>query len=187
MRALLLGLVVAGSAIPLAACSDGSVSSSPASAASTPSASITPSAANTPTLSTDVIVKLVAWFQDSRHKQGLKALDSGLGDFKTSVAVDPVAPGDFSTIQWACRDLDHDLTIIKDFDPIPEPQTQALWSSMLTNLRQGATDCLTAATANDAAQVAKVKTMLLKGDTDYAAVVARLGSVLGVAPTTAAN
>ncbi|WP_328966637.1 hypothetical protein [Streptomyces sp. NBC_00239] len=55
--------------------------------------------------------------------------------------------------------------------------------SALTSLRQGATECLTAATANDAAQVTKAQTALMKGDTDYSAVVARLGSALGVAPT----
>lgn len=185
MRAFLLGLVVAGSVIPLAACSDGSPSSSPASAASAPSASSAPSVVNAPTLSADAQVKLVAWFKDSRHKQGMEALDHDLGDFKRSVAIDPVAPDDFSNIQYACRDLDHDLNIIKNFDPIPDPQTQTLWSSALTNLRQGATDCLTGATANDAAQVAKAKPALIKGDTDYSAVVTRLGSVLGVAPTSA--
>ncbi|MFC6600124.1 hypothetical protein [Kitasatospora paranensis] len=113
----------------------------------------------------------------------MHALDHDLGDFRRSVAIDPAAPADFSAVQSACSDLDHDLNIIKGFDPIPDAQSQALWSSALTNLRQGATGCVAGATANDAAQVAQAKAVLAKGDTDYSAVVARLGSVLGVAPT----
>ncbi|MCU7826802.1 hypothetical protein [Kitasatospora sp. DSM 101779] len=183
MRLHLLGLIVAVSVLPLAGCSDGSPSGSPASSTAAPAASVAPSVVNAPTLSADAQVKLAAWFADTRHKQGMRAIDHGLGDFRRSVAITPAAPGDFTTIRSACNDLDHDLNIIKDFDPIPDPQSQALWSSALTNLRQGATDCLTGATANDAAQVARAKAALDKGDTDYAAVVARLGSVLGVAPT----
>ncbi|MEU2632587.1 hypothetical protein [Kitasatospora sp. NPDC007106] len=187
MRQLLLGLIVAVTVVPLAACSEGSPSSSPASAASAPSVSSTPSAVDAPTLSAEAQVKLAAWFADSRHKQGMQALDHGLRDFKRSVAIAPAAPADYMAIRSACNDLDHDLNIIKDFDPIPDPQSQALWSSAVTNLRQGATDCLTAATANDAAKVTQAKAALLKGDSDYSAVVARLGTALGVAPTPTAG
>jgi hypothetical protein len=178
MRPFLLGLIVAGSVVPLAACGGGgSTSSSAASPANTPSA------VDAPTLSADAQVKLVAWFKESRHQQGMQALDHDLAEFKRSAAVDPATPDDFKAIQAACDDLDHDLRIIKGFDPIPDPQAQARWSSALTNLQQGATDCLTGATADNAAQIATAKTTLTTGDTDYAAVVARLGSALGVDPT----
>jgi hypothetical protein len=113
----------------------------------------------------------------------MRALDHDLGEFRRSAAIDPAAPDDIKAIQSACNDLDHDLAIIKDFDPIPDPQAQALWSSALTNLQRGATDCLTGATADNAAQIATAKTTLTKGDTDYSAVVARLGTALGVDPT----
>lgn len=177
MRPLLLRLAVVLSLVPLAACSGSSSSSGPGSPVSTPPA------VNEPTLSADDQVKLVAWFEDSRHKQGMGVLDRDLGRLKRSLAIDPGTPADFRNVHSSCSDLDHDLTILKDFEPIPDPPTQALWSSALTNLRQGATECLTGSTANDAAQVTKAKTALTKGDTDYSAVVARLGRALGVAPT----
>jgi hypothetical protein len=182
MRPLLRGLIVAVSLLPLAACSGGSSANSPASAASAPSVSGAPSAVRAPTLSADAQVKLAAWFTDGRHKEGMSSLDHDLRDFRRSAALTPTAPADFTRIVSACSDLDHDLSIIKGFDPIPDAQSQALWSSALTNLRQGATDCLTGATANDAAQVAQAQATLTKGGTDYAAVVDRLGSALGVAP-----
>jgi len=185
MRPFLRSLIVAGAVVPLAACGGGSSSSNSASSGSAPSATTTPSTVDAPTLSADAQVKLVAWFKDSRHQQGMRALDHDLGDVRRSTAIDPATPDDFTAIRSACNDLDHDLTIIKDFDPIPDPQAEALWSSALTNLRQGATDCLAGATANNAAQVATAKTTLTKGDTDYSAVVARLGSALGVDPSSA--
>ena len=178
MRPFLLSLVIAGSVVPLAACGGGSSSTSSPSSTTAPSAG-TPSAADPPALSADAQIKLVAWFKDSRHRQGMQALDHVLAEVKRSAAIEPTAPDDFAAIRSACGDLDHDLTIIKKFDPIPDPQAQALWSSALTDLQQGATDCITSATANDAAQVATAKTTLTAGDTAYAAVVARLGSALG--------
>ncbi|MFE5854703.1 hypothetical protein ACFQ61_16025 [Streptomyces sp. NPDC056500] len=183
MRPLLLRLAIVLSVVPLAACSDGSPAGGAVSSASTPPVASTPRSANAPTLSADDQVKLVAWFEKGRHKQGMGVLDRDLGRFKRSVAIDPSTPADFRNVHSACRDLDHDLNIIKDFEPIPDPPTQALWSSALMNLRQGATQCLTGSTANDAAQVTKAKTALMKGDTDYSAVVARLGKALGAAPT----
>ncbi|MCM2392743.1 hypothetical protein [Streptomyces albipurpureus] len=183
MRPLLLRLAIVLSVVPLAACSDGSPASGAVSSASKPPVASTPRSANAPTLSADDQVKLVAWFEEGRHKQGMGVLDRNLGRFKRSVAIDPSTPADFRNVHSACRDLDHDLNIIKDFEPIPDPPTQALWSSALMNLRQGATQCLTGSTANDATQVTKAKTALMKGDTDYSAVVARLGKALGVTPT----
>ncbi|GAA2708121.1 hypothetical protein [Actinoplanes palleronii] len=173
MRPFLLSLVIAGSVVPLAACGGGSSSTG------APTAATTSSAAEVPTLSADAQVKLVAWFEDSRHREGLQAIDHAFGEVKRSMAIDPAAAADFSNIRSACDFLDHDLTIITKFDPIPDPQAQALWSSALTDLQQGAKDCRTGATAGDAAQVAAAKTTLTRGDTAYAAVVARLGVALG--------
>ncbi|MEV0531911.1 hypothetical protein [Kitasatospora sp. NPDC050463] len=183
MRPLLRRLAVVLSVIPLAACSDGSPASGPVSSASTPPVASTPPSVNAPPLSADDQVKLVAWFEEGRHKQGMGALGRDLDRFKRSLAIDSVTSADFRNVNSACGDLGHDLNIIKDFEPIPDPPTQALWSSALMNLRQGVTDCLTGSTANDAAQVTKAKAALMKGETDYSAVVARLGGALGVAPT----
>lgn len=187
MRSLLLRGAIALSVFPLAACSDGSPASGPDSSASAPPVASTPPSVNAPTLSADDQVKLVAWFEQSRHQQGMGVLDRDLGRFKQSVAIDPGTPADFRNVHSACRELDHDLNIIKDFEPIPDPPAQVLWSSALMNLRQGSAECLTGSTANDAAQVAKAKTALIKGDTDFSAVVARLGGALGVAPTPASS
>ncbi|MFI5534625.1 hypothetical protein ACIA8O_39435 [Kitasatospora sp. NPDC051853] len=187
MRPLLRLLAVGLSVIPLAACSDGPPADSPVSSASTSPAVGASPPATAPALSADEQVKLVAWFEESRHKQGMGVLGRDLDRFRRSVALDSGASAGFGNVRSACRDLDHDLNIIKDFEPIPDPPTQALWSSAITNLRQGATECLIGSTANDAAQVTRAKTALAKGGTDYSAVVARLGGALGVTPAPASG
>ncbi|MFJ8045519.1 hypothetical protein ACIRBX_33925 [Kitasatospora sp. NPDC096147] len=183
MRPLIRLLAIGLSVVPVAACSSGSPATSSAPTVSASAVTGTPRPAAAPTLSADEQVKLVAWFQDSAHKQGMGVLDRGLDRFTRGFALDSGGSSGFSNIRSACNDLDHDLAIIKDFAPVPEPSIQALWSSAITNLRQGATDCLAGATAGDPAQVAKAKSTLAKGETDYEAAVARLGASLGVTPS----
>ncbi|WLQ38598.1 hypothetical protein P8A22_00095 [Streptomyces laculatispora] len=182
MRARVFALVLAGSLLSLTACGSGS-SSNPPTHSSTPTVGASP-------LSDDAKVKVVAWFSDKRHHEGMQALDHDLSAYKRMTVLDPVRTDNFHNIRDTCGDLDHDVPILKAFGPIPDPQTQALWTSTLTNIQQGVTDCLasltdstgsrTDASNTNTTQLAKAKAEITKGDTDYGALADRVGDVLGV-------
>ncbi|MDX2683486.1 hypothetical protein [Streptomyces soliscabiei] len=164
MRVRTVAVAVTCTLIPLTGCGSASTGSSRASGtAATPTAS--PSA-------TDV-VGVVAWFEDSRHHAGMESLDGGLSRYTVGSAA-----SDAGIVLSACNDIAHDVRILKTFEPIPDAPAQASWASALVHLEQGSADC-----ANDPAQSARAKAEISKGNSEYGAVVDRLGTILGVKPT----
>ncbi|MEU3464480.1 hypothetical protein ABZ721_31580 [Streptomyces sp. NPDC006733] len=90
---------------------------------------------------------------------------------------------DAGTIRSACNYLAHDVRILKTFEPIHDVPAQTSWALALTDLEQGAADCSTGSLNGDPAQAAKAKAEIAKGDREYAAVIDRLGVILGQKPT----
>ncbi len=164
--------------LPLTACSGASTEprdgGSRAGDATTSSATATPPAS----LSAEDTVSVVAWFKDSRHQEGLESLDKVLSRYTAGSAT-----SDTGTVLTACNELAHDVRILKTFEPVPDAPAQAAWASALAELEQGAADCAAGILDNNTAQRAKAKSGIRKGDSEYAAVVDRLGTILGVGPT----
>lgn len=169
MHVRAFALAVTCALMPLTACSSASTGSSQAS-----SATATPT---TPLPATDPVA-VVAWFKDSRHHTGLKSLDGDLSRYTAGFRA-----SDAGIVLSACNELAHDVRILKTFEPIPDAPAQASWVLALADLEQGSADCASGILNNDTAQSAKAKSEISKGNSEYAAVVDRLGTILGVHPT----
>ncbi|MDQ0840479.1 hypothetical protein [Streptomyces sp. V1I6] len=64
-----------------------------------------------------------------------------------------------------CRDLLKDVAAAEAYDPIPDEDAQSSWSTALTTLRNGASECTAGAAAQDGAQVSGgVSEILIDGD-----------------------
>ncbi|BCL29751.1 hypothetical protein ACFFS2_26685 [Streptomyces aurantiacus] len=184
MGARVLSLAVAATCVllPLTAC--GGASTEPSTGAATGGSRASDATAGSATtappasLSARDTVAVVAWFKDSRHHEGLESLDKVLSRYTAGSAT-----SDAGTVLTACNELAHDVRILKTFDPIPDAPAQAAWASALADLEQGAADCAAAIRDNDTAQSAEAESGIKKGDSEYAAVVDRLGTILGVDPT----
>lgn len=169
LRVRTVAVAVTCALMPLTACGGAATGGSQAGSAT---------ATATTSLSATDTVAVVAWFKDSRHHTGLESLDGGLSRYTAGSAA-----SDASIILSACDELAHDIRILKTFEPIPDAPAQASWVSALAHLEQGSADCASGIINNDAAQSAKAKSEISKGDSEYAAVVDRLGTILGVHPT----
>ena len=175
MRDHVFAIALTCALMPLTACSGASTGSSQASRATAAPTTSLPS--TTTAMATDAVV-IVAWFKDSRHHTGLESLDAVLSRYTAGSAA-----SDAGIVLSACNDLAHDVRILKTFEAIPDAPAQASWASALADLEQGSADCAAGTLENDTARSDKAKAEISKGGREYGAVVERLGTVLGVNPT----
>ncbi|MBT2365837.1 hypothetical protein J7E88_11090 [Streptomyces sp. ISL-10] len=91
--------------------------------------------------------KLESWYHSGGETHIMRLTDD------TSRVYVSMAP--IGTIGTACQDLLKDLAAAEAYDPIPDEDAQSSWSTALTTLRNGASECTAGAAAQDAGQVSQ--------------------------------
>ncbi|MEU1630849.1 hypothetical protein ABZ746_37525 [Streptomyces sp. NPDC020096] len=76
-----------------------------------------------------------------------------------------------------CTTLAGDVTAAQRYGPIPDGTAQQHWSAALTDLGNGATDCTTAAAAQDAAQLTKGAGEITAANAEMTKVTDRLNEI----------